>query len=78
MNEIMKAMAERIASQIRLTNIFVGNYENCRDCQFYSEWQGLEMALETMGINYKYEYNYNGNNELVITAVIVDGQRAVI
>ena len=74
MNEIMKAMAERIASKIRVTNIYISNYENRRNCPFYSEWKGLEMALKTMGINYEYEYD----NNLAITAVIVDGQRAII
>lgn len=74
MTEMMKAMAERIASKIRITNIFVDNYNNKRECPFYSEWKGMEQALKAMGIDYEYEYN----EEIKIVAVIVRGQKAII
>ena len=74
MNEIMKVMAERIASKIRIANNYVGNYSNKRECPFYSEWKGMEQALKAMGIDYEYEYN----EDIQIVAVIVMGQRVEI
>lgn len=74
MTEMMKAMAERIASKIRIANKFVDNYNNKRECPFYSEWKGMEQALKAMGIDYEYEYN----EEIKIVAVIVSGQKAII
>lgn len=74
MTEMMKAMAERIASKIRIANKFVDNYTNKRECPFYSEWKGMEQALKAMGIDYEYEYNEN----IQIVAVIVSGQKAII
>ncbi len=75
MKDIMKAMAERLATKIRVTKIALDDeryHLNKRECPFYSEWKGMEQALKTMGIEYEYEYN----DEYMITAVIVMGQRA--
>lgn len=74
MNEMMKVMAERIASKIRIANIFVDNYSNKRECPFYSEWKGMEQALKAMGIDYEYEYN----EDIQVVAVIVMCQRVEI
>lgn len=74
MKEIMKAMAERMANKIRLINHVIEDYENKRNCPFYSELRGMEQALKTMGIDYVYEYN----SDIKITAVVVMGQRVEI
>ena len=74
MTEMMKAMARRIATKIRVANIYVENYSNKRECPFYSEWKGMEQALKAMSIHYEYEYDKNYQ----IVAVVVNGQRVEI
>jgi hypothetical protein len=74
MNDMMKRMAERMASKIRVMKISVDHYENKRNCPFYSELKGMEQALNTMGIDYKYDYN--GDYEIV--AVAVGGHKVAV
>ena len=74
MKDTMKAMAERLANKIKVAKIGLDNeryHLNKRECPFYSEWKGMEQALKTLGIDYEYEYN----DEYMITAVTVMGQR---
>ena len=74
MTERMKAMADRMAHKVKMVRIFADRFENKRNCPFYSELKGMEMALETMGIEYSFEYN----EENMITAVTVMGQRVAV
>lgn len=74
MNEMMKAMAERMANKIRIIPHYIEGYTNKRECPFYSELRGMEQALKTMGIEYGYEYN----QDIQIVAVTVMGQRVEI
>lgn len=74
MKELMMAMAEKMAHKVKMVRIFAGRYENERECPFYSELIGMEQALQTMGIEYSFEYN----EEIMITAVTVMGQRVAV
>ena len=69
-----KAMAERMANKIRVAKIFVGEFDNKRECPFYSELKGMEQALNTLGIPFHYEFN----SCYEISAVNVDGSRVEI
>lgn len=74
MNEAMKAMAARMAAKIRVIKISIDHYENRRNCPFFSELKGMEMALNTMGISFHYEYD----DDINIIAVNVGGQRVEV
>lgn len=67
-------MANRMVTTIRVINIYVDQYENQRECPFYSELKGMEMTLKTFGIDFDYEYN----EDLEITAVTVQGHKATV
>ena len=72
--EAYKAMAERIAIKYRVMKISVDHYENKRNCPFYSELRGMEIALKTLGINYEYTYN----DDCEIVAISVEGETVEI
>ena len=74
MTNSFKAMAERMAQKAKMVRIFADRYENKRNCPFYSELVGMEQALKTMGIEYSFEYN----EEYMMTAVTVMGQRVEV
>lgn len=73
MNEAMKNMAKAMANKIKIARLYIGKYENKRQCPFHSEWKGMELALKAMGIPFDYEFD---DDTYEITAVIVAGQRA--
>lgn len=70
MTQMFRDMAERMAITIRVMGLYIGQYENKRECPFYSELTGMEMALKTMGIEFEYTYNADVTE---ITAVTVNG-----
>lgn len=67
-------MAERMVTLIRVMYIYLDEFENKRECPFFSELKGMTMALDTMGIDYELEYN----DEIKISAVIVNGYKAIV
>lgn len=75
MTQMFKDMAERMATKIRVMNISIGQYENKRNCPFYSELKGMEMALETLGIEFEYTFDVDVK---AITAVTVMGHTVII
>ncbi len=73
---VYKEMAERMAITIRVMNISIEKYKNNkRNCPFYSELRGMEMALKTMGIKFEYTFDIDVK---VITAVTVMGYTVII
>lgn len=74
MKDMMKKIAERMAITIRVANLYKGEYENKRECPFYSEWKGMELMLKALEINFEYDFN----DSYEITAVIVNGERVEI
>ena len=74
MNKAFQDMAERMVTLIRVMYIYLDEFENKRECPFFSELKGMTMALETMGIDYELEYN----DEIKISAVIVNGYKAIV
>lgn len=72
--DYMSGIAERMAITIRVANLYKGEYENKRECPFYSEWKGMELMLKAMGINF--EYDFDDNYE--VSAVIVNGEKVII
>lgn len=79
MNEMFKAMAERMAQKIKMARIFSKKYTNKRECPFVSELIGMEQALKTMGINYEFEYDFTSTDDYeCITSVTVMGNKAVV
>lgn len=75
MTQMFKDMAERMATTIRVMNISIGEYENKRNCPFYSELKGMEMALKTMGIDFEYIFDVDVKT---ITSVTVMGYTVII
>ena len=75
MNQMYKDMAERMATSIRVMNISIDNYENKRECPFYSELRGMEMALKTMDIEFEYTFDTEVKE---ITSVTVMGHTVEI
>ena len=74
MNELFKTLSELMAIKQRVVNIYVDNYENKRECPFYSELRGIEETLKHMGIDFEYEFD----NELNIVSVSVMGYKTTI
>lgn len=75
MTESMKAMAQAMANKTKMVRIFADSYENKRECPFYSELKGMELALKAMNIEYDFEYD---EETYMITAVTVMGQRVAV
>lgn len=74
MTNSFKAMAQAMANKVKMVRIFADRYENKRECPFYSELAGMKQALKAMGIEFSFEYN----EEYMITAVTVMGQRVEV
>lgn len=75
MTQIFKNMAERMAISIRVMNLYIGEYENKRNCPYYSELIGMEMALNTLRIKWEYTFDVEAKT---ITSVTVMGQTVII
>ena len=74
MKDMAREIANRMAITIRVANLYKGDYENKRECPFYSEWKGMELLLKAMQIEFEYEFN----DTYEITTVIVMGERVEI
>ena len=74
MNKAFQAMADRMAQKYRIIKMSVDNYENKRECPYYSELKGMEQALDTMGI----DHNVIWNENCEIIGVTVCGCTAMI
>lgn len=74
-DSMAQAVAEQMATTIRAMNISVGEYENKRNCPFYSELRGMEMILKTMEIEFEYTFDLDVKE---ITAVTVMGYTVII
>lgn len=74
MNQMMQNMADRMALTIVVARLSVEKYKNRRECPFWSELKGMEMALKTMGVPFEYDYD----DDTQIVAVAVDGCRAAV
>lgn len=72
MNEAMRDVAQAMANKIKIARLYIGKYENKRQCPFHSEWKGMELALKAMGIPFDYEFD---DETYEITAVTVMDQR---
>ena len=69
----MTVIAETMANLVAVTRNFSEQYENIRECPFYSELKGMERMLKMLGIEFEYEYDAS----YTITAVMVDGCKAI-
>lgn len=72
MNEAMRDVAQAMANKIKIARLYIGKYENKRQCPFHSEWKGMELALKAMGISFDYEFD---DDTYEIVAVTVMDQR---
>lgn len=72
MNEAMRDVAQAMANKIKIARLYIGKYENKRQCPFHSEWKGMELALKAMGIPFDYEFD---DDTYEIVAVTVMDQR---
>ena len=75
MKAMAQAMAQAMANKTKIVRIFADRYENKRECHFYSELKGMELALKAMNIEYDFEYD---EETYMITAVTVMGQRVAV
>ena len=75
MTNSFKAMAQAMANKVKMVRIFADRYENKRECPFYSELKGMELALKAMNIEYDFEYD---DETYMIAAVTVMGQRVEV
>ncbi|CAJ0596528.1 unnamed protein product [Cylicocyclus nassatus] len=72
MTEIIKEIAKEMATKIAIVKMNKNDEEwkgNIRKFPIFSEWKGMEQTLKVMGIEFEYEFDDN----LEITAVIVNG-----
>lgn len=71
--ENMMVIAETMANLAAISKNYKGQYENIRNCPFYSELKGMERMLKMLGIEFEYEFDCNYE----ITAITVDGCKAL-
>lgn len=72
-NKNMMVIAETMANLAAVVKNYKGQYENIRNCPFYSELKGMERMLKMLDIEFEYELD----SDYEITAITVGGCKAI-